>query len=136
MLFGGKLVQFKGYSPSNGKVEKLLRHNGRRNHSVTSYLETNMASKIDKFSNLFIFSFRFQHCPCTTMFIALSLLYLFPINGKLNFRIFQTFQLQTFNYPCHYDHCDCYLMLKYKKKNILRQNTCSDHSKSCSHHRA
>ena len=25
--------QFKGYSPSSGKVEKLLRHNGRSKHS-------------------------------------------------------------------------------------------------------
>ena len=33
VLLGGMLFQFKGYSPSSGKVQKLLRHNGRSKHS-------------------------------------------------------------------------------------------------------
>ena len=41
MLFGGKLGQFKGYSPSCGKVEDLLRHNGRRKQPVVELRAAN-----------------------------------------------------------------------------------------------
>ena len=41
MLFGGKLVQFKGYSPSSGKVELLIGIIGERSTKRRHIWETN-----------------------------------------------------------------------------------------------
>ena len=50
MLFREKLAQFKETSPSSGKVEERLRHNEEKEALSDVILETNMASKFDKFS--------------------------------------------------------------------------------------